>query len=104
MTLMVPTPVRSGSTFLRRCCALRWLRGENRAVAVGLLLQLLLQSLPHPFATLGFNFQFHLSQCAFALWWFGHDYGPRAWVLVFSSDEEPDIAAQYSRLVVPSRC
>jgi len=55
-------PVLSGSTWPRRCCAFLWLRGKNRAVAFGLFLQFLFQSLPHPFATLGFYFQFEFSQ------------------------------------------
>jgi hypothetical protein len=41
---------------------LRWLRGENRVVAVGFALQALFESAPHPFATFAFDFQFDLSQ------------------------------------------
>ena len=62
MILTTPTALWSGSTFWRRCCALLWLWGENRGVAVGLALQALFEPAPHPFAPFGFDFQFDLAQ------------------------------------------
>lgn len=67
MTLICPTPVRSESTFWRRCCAWRWLRGKNRRVAVGFALQALFEAPPHPFAAFGLDCQFNLLQGEFPL-------------------------------------
>jgi len=47
---------------LRRCCALRWLRGKNRRVAVGFPLHALFEPASHPFAAFGFDFHFDFSQ------------------------------------------
>jgi hypothetical protein len=41
---------------------LLWLRGKNRGVAVGFVLQALFQPAPHPFAAFGFDCLFEFAQ------------------------------------------
>jgi len=49
---------------------LRWLRGENPAVAVGLLLEFFFEATPHPLAAFGLDGGFDLTQGRPGFGWF----------------------------------
>ena len=70
MILTTPTALRRGRTFWRRCWALRWLRGENPAVAVGFLLEFFFEAAPHPLAAFGLDSGFDLTQGRSGFGWF----------------------------------
>jgi len=70
MILTRPTAVRRGRIFLRRCWALRWLRGKNSAVAVSLLLEFFFEATPHPLAAFGLDGGFDLTQGRSGFGWF----------------------------------
>ena len=70
MILTTPTAVRRGRTFLRRGWALRWLRGENPAVAVGFLWEFFFEAAPHPLAAFDLDGGFHFTQGRFDWVWF----------------------------------
>src|SRR5258708_23870110 len=82
-----PTTVRNPMASFRRCCTLRWLRGENSALAVDFFLEPVLQPSARPFAPFFQYFHLYFAQRARSIVLRGH-WSFRATVTL-SSDEEP---------------